>query len=163
MPLFFIIIIFFLVFPFLLSLVLLLFLFFLLLLPVVFFFFFSPLTFFIVLPLVPAIFFFNNNETDGDGVVGRAGLDDPSREAIPVSEETSRRLAVTNCDWDHMRARDLMVLCSSFCPGGASRLVSVTVHPSDFGMEMMEVEAAAGPHAALSVAAAAAAGKGEKG
>ena len=65
-----------------------------------------------------------------------------------MSEETSRRLAVTNCDWDHMRARDLMVLCGSFCPGSA-RLVSVEVYPSDFGLEMMKVEAAAGPHAAL--------------
>ncbi|CAN0157370.1 unnamed protein product, partial [Hapterophycus canaliculatus] len=71
-----------------------------------------------------------------------------SEEAVPVSEETSRRLAVTNCDWDHIRARDLMVLCGSFCPGSA-RLMSVEVFPSDFGLEMMEVEAAAGPHAAL--------------
>lgn len=55
---------------------------------------------------------------------------------------------MTNCDWDHMRARDLMVLCGSFCPSSA-RLLSVEVYPSDFGMEMMKVEAAAGPHAAL--------------
>ncbi|CAM9123180.1 unnamed protein product [Scytosiphon promiscuus] len=41
-----------------------------------------------------------------------------------------------------------MVLCGSFCPGSA-RLLSVEVFPSDFGLEMMEVEAAAGPHAAL--------------
>lgn len=79
---------------------------------------------------------------------GRQGLEDPSREAIPVSEETSRRLAVTNCDWDNMRARDLIVLCGSFCPASA-RLSSVTVYPSDFGLKMMRVEAAAGPHAAL--------------
>ena len=65
-----------------------------------------------------------------------------------MSEETSRRLAVTNCDWDHMRARDLMVLCGSFCPGNA-RLSSVTVYPSDFGLEMMKLETAAGPHAVL--------------
>lgn len=41
-----------------------------------------------------------------------------------------------------------MVLCGSFCPPSA-RLLSVTVFPSDFGQEMMKVEAAAGPHAAL--------------
>lgn len=41
-----------------------------------------------------------------------------------------------------------MVLCGSFCPGSA-RLLSVEVFPSDFGLEMMKVEAAAGPHAAL--------------
>lgn len=82
------------------------------------------------------------------GVGVRGGQDDPAGEHIPVSEETSRRLAVTNCDWDHMRARDLMVLCGSFCPGSA-RLLSVDVYPSDFGLEMMKVEATAGPHAAL--------------
>lgn len=74
---------------------------------------------------------------------GKEGTD------VPVlSEESSRRLAVTNCDWDHLRARDLMVLCGSFCPSSA-RLCSVRVYPSDFGVEMMKLEATAGPHAVL--------------
>ena len=41
-----------------------------------------------------------------------------------------------------------MVLCGSFCPSSA-RLCLVRVYPSDFGLEMMELEAAAGPHAVL--------------
>lgn len=65
-----------------------------------------------------------------------------------MSEETSRRLAVMNCDWGNVRARDVMVLCSSFCPSNA-RVSSVAVFSSDFGQQMMEVEAAAGPHATL--------------
>lgn len=87
---------------------------------------------------------------EDEGVTRAAGLADSAtnKEAVPVSENTSRRIALMNCDWDHMRAKDLMVLCGSFCPS-SGRLLSVTVFPSDFGLEMMKVEAAAGPHAVL--------------
>ncbi|CAN0362296.1 unnamed protein product [Discosporangium mesarthrocarpum] len=60
-----------------------------------------------------------------------------------------KRLAVTGCDWDHMRAMDLAVLCSSFCPGGVGGVRRTTVYPSDFGLEMMEREALVGPHGAV--------------
>lgn len=44
----------------------------------------------------------------------------------PHTDESSRRLAACNMDWDRIRACDIMVLCSSFLPPGGS-IVSVTV------------------------------------
>lgn len=49
-----------------------------------------------------------------------------------------------NCDWDHMRAVDLLVLMESFKPleGG---IKNVKVYPSDFGLQRMAEEEKCGP------------------
>lgn len=49
-----------------------------------------------------------------------------------------------NCDWDHMRAVDLLVLMESFKPleGG---IKNVKVYPSDFGLQRMAEEEKYGP------------------
>eukprot|EP00899_Mesostigma_viride_P010979 jgi/Mesvir1/19883/Mv13168-RA.1 len=62
---------------------------------------------------------------------------------IPRGQET-RRLALVEMDWSNVRAVDLYVLLSSFAPtpGG---LLSVTVYPSDFGLEKMKEEEVRGP------------------
>lgn len=50
----------------------------------------------------------------------------------PRTEESTRRLAACNMDWDRIRATDIMVLCSSFLPPGVS-ILSVAIYPSEFG------------------------------
>lgn len=50
----------------------------------------------------------------------------------PTTEESSRRLAACNMDWDRIRASDIMVLCNSFLPtGGAILSVKVSPRPTN--------------------------------
>lgn len=44
----------------------------------------------------------------------------------PTTEDSTRRLAACNMDWDRIRASDIMVLCNSFLPTGGA-ILSVTV------------------------------------
>ncbi|GAB4817011.1 hypothetical protein N2152v2_004057 [Parachlorella kessleri] len=89
---------------------------------------------------------------------------------VPLSEAT-RRLAVVDLDWAHIRAVDILAVLRSFLPKGG-RLERVTVYPSDYGLQRMAEEATAGPQGiwkakqaaaegseALKVPAAAAAGE----
>ncbi|CAL7943060.1 unnamed protein product [Xylocopa violacea] len=61
-----------------------------------------------------------------------------------TTDEITHRLAVCNMDWDRIRALDLMVLFNSFLPmGGFIR--SVTIYPSEFGLQRMKEEEIKGP------------------
>lgn len=62
----------------------------------------------------------------------------------PRTEESTRRLAICNMDWDRIRAVDIMVLLSSFLPPGGS-ILKVTIYPSEFGKERMAEEEVKGP------------------
>ncbi|GIL97701.1 hypothetical protein Vretimale_3279 [Volvox reticuliferus] len=64
-------------------------------------------------------------------------------EPIPPQEET-RRLALVDLDWDHVRAVDVLAVLRSFLPRGGL-LERVTVYPSDYGLQRMAEEEAAGP------------------
>ncbi len=68
-------------------------------------------------------------------------------ESIPEGD-AHRRIAVLNCDWEHMHSKDLLALVSSFCPKGET-LLSVTVYESDYGKHQMELESKHGPGRAL--------------
>lgn len=61
-----------------------------------------------------------------------------------TTEESTKRLAVCNMDWDRVRAVDLMVLFSSFLPPGGA-VLSVKIYPSEFGKERMKEEELNGP------------------
>ncbi|XP_013108507.2 ESF1 homolog isoform X2 [Stomoxys calcitrans] len=61
-----------------------------------------------------------------------------------TTDESTRRLAVCNMDWDRIRAVDLMVLFSSFLPRGGT-ILSVKIYPSQFGKERMKEEEMHGP------------------
>lgn len=60
------------------------------------------------------------------------------------SVDATRRLAVVDLDWGAVRAVDIMVVLRSFLPRGG-HIERVTVYPSDYGLERMAQEAAAGP------------------
>lgn len=60
------------------------------------------------------------------------------------SEEVSRRLAVCNMDWDRVRAADIFILLNSWkSPEGVIK--SVTIYPSEYGLQQMEIEKKLGP------------------
>ncbi|XP_037024608.1 ESF1 homolog [Bradysia coprophila] len=62
----------------------------------------------------------------------------------PTTEDSTRRLAACNMDWDRIRASDIMVLCNSFLPTGGA-ILSVTIYPSEFGKERIAEEEIKGP------------------
>ncbi|XP_051716800.1 ESF1 homolog [Ctenopharyngodon idella] len=62
----------------------------------------------------------------------------------PRSDDTSRRLAVCNMNWDRLKAKDLLALFNSFKPKGGV-VLSVTIYPSEFGKERMNAEQTQGP------------------
>lgn len=63
---------------------------------------------------------------------------------VEYGAESTRRLAVLNCDWEHLKATDIMMVLQSFCPPGRS-VTKVTIYPSDFGLERMADEERFGP------------------
>ena len=85
-------------------------------------------------------------------------------EDVPLVEDASCRLAIVDCDWDRVRAVDLLALLRSFapppqprCKGGAAApleaVQKVAVFVSDYGRERLREEDARGP-APLAAAAA---------
>ncbi|XP_071442045.1 ESF1 homolog [Hetaerina americana] len=59
-------------------------------------------------------------------------------------DQATCRLAVCNMDWDRIRAADLMVLFSSFTPV-EGYIKSITIYPSEFGLQRMKEEDVKGP------------------
>jgi hypothetical protein len=58
--------------------------------------------------------------------------------------EARRRVAIVNCDWDHVRAVDLYAILFHALPLGG-QLHDVCVYMSDFGKKMIEYEKMHGP------------------
>jgi hypothetical protein len=90
----------------------------------------------------------DDEEADGeDPVHGTAGVLDPSyneaEQEVEISFDSSPYLAVTNMDWENIRAVDLFSVLSSFAPPGAVK--KVQVYQSDFGIERMEKDKLYGP------------------
>eukprot|EP00624_Nannochloropsis_granulata_P004199 evm.model.NODE_31089_length_21432_cov_25.446669.3 len=62
---------------------------------------------------------------------------------IPMGEATSR-IAIMNCDWEHLKALDILGILVSFKPG-EGKVERVRVYVSDYGKEKMEEDARRGP------------------
>jgi hypothetical protein len=75
-----------------------------------------------------------------------AQFDDDADEDISLGDSTEK-IAIMNCNWDHVSASDIFVLLQSFLDANAPgrRVIRVTVHKSDFGAERMEKEEMYGP------------------
>lgn len=58
--------------------------------------------------------------------------------------EATARVAIVNCDWDHVRAVDLYAILFNALPLGG-QLKDVCVYMSDFGKRMIEHERTSGP------------------
>lgn len=58
--------------------------------------------------------------------------------------ETTCRFALTNMDWDRIRACDIMVLFNSFLPPGGS-VLSIRIYQSEYGEQRMAEEELKGP------------------
>ncbi|KAH9316440.1 hypothetical protein KI387_025067, partial [Taxus chinensis] len=71
-------------------------------------------------------------------------LESPEKEEVTTVDHETRRLAVVNMDWNHIKAVDLIVMMNSFLPKGG-RILSIGVYPSEFGLKQMEEEAVRGP------------------
>ena len=64
-------------------------------------------------------------------------------EDIPTGDET-RRFAVVNLDWDHVRAKHLFKVFEAFKPT-KGKVVSVKLYKSEFGKQRLEEEQLKGP------------------
>lgn len=58
--------------------------------------------------------------------------------------KVTKRLALCNYDWTHIKPSDLIVLFNSFKPA-TGFIEKVELYQSDFGKERMENESIAGP------------------
>eukprot|EP01035_Chromulina_nebulosa_P017274 gene17274-22808_t len=68
----------------------------------------------------------------------------PDEEDIVQDIASTKRLAIMNCDWENVKAVDLMAILQSFCPTG-KQVIRVTVYPSDLGLSQMQNEQLHGP------------------
>ncbi|CAM0947200.1 unnamed protein product [Alopecurus aequalis] len=71
-----------------------------------------------------------------------------SHDDTPMIDKETHRLAVVNMDWDHVKAVDLYMVMTSCVPKGG-RVLSVSVYPSEFGLECMNIETTQGPSALI--------------
>lgn len=84
----------------------------------------------------------DSDEEDGDEL---DEADAAPTEAEVETGEVTKRIAVVNLDWDHIKSEDLFTLFSSFTPKDGGSIERVSIYPSEFGKERMRVEEMEGP------------------
>ena len=75
-------------------------------------------------------------------VAAESDEDEPQYDTSDTIE--SNRIAIQNCDWDNISAKDIMAILLSFCPTGKT-VKSVSVFYSDFGLQRIQEEEEVGP------------------
>ncbi|CAK8578183.1 unnamed protein product [Lathyrus sativus] len=86
-------------------------------------------------------------DTDTDGDVDEKDYEEEApeiQEEIAEIEKETHRLAVVNMDWRYVKAVDLYVLFSSLAPSNGL-IKSVTIYPTEFGLQRMQEEEVKGP------------------
>jgi hypothetical protein len=83
----------------------------------------------------------SDNDDDYDDQIE---LEFAKQEEVPTLDCETRRLAVVNMDWNHIKAVDLLVCMNCFLPKGG-QILTVAVYPSEFGLKRMAEEAVRGP------------------
>ncbi|XVF16850.1 hypothetical protein REPUB_Repub10bG0067600 [Reevesia pubescens] len=86
----------------------------------------------------------STTEEENVDIVYEDGEPELQEENVPLIEKETRRLAVVNMDWRHVKAADLYVMLSSFLPKDG-QIMSVAVYPSEFGLQRMKEEEIHGP------------------
>jgi len=86
------------------------------------------------------------DDEEDDGVLARFHGDVEDEDAEQI--DPTRRIALVDMNWDHVRAVDVFVLLSSFLPK-KGRIESVSVRQTELGMKRLPQEAVLGPVAAF--------------
>jgi hypothetical protein len=94
-----------------------------------------------------------SSESESDEDVDESAFEDGAVDGqladgqVEIEEgEVTRRLAVVNMDWDHIKAQDLFALFASFIPGDSHGAVEkVAIYPSEYGKERIQREDFEGP------------------
>lgn len=85
----------------------------------------------------------SDEEEAGFSDLDNLDQEESEAENIPVGEETNR-IACVNLDWDNVKAKDLFKVFEGFIPA-RGQLKKVSIFPSEFGKERMQLEALNGP------------------
>ncbi|XP_026327429.1 ESF1 homolog [Hyposmocoma kahamanoa] len=83
----------------------------------------------------------SSNEEEDSDVEHKWGELDADADS---TEESAKRIAICNMDWDNIKATDIMVLLHSFLPAGGI-IHKVTIYPSEYGLKRMQEEEIRGP------------------
>ncbi|KAI5865151.1 hypothetical protein GGS23DRAFT_411728 [Durotheca rogersii] len=81
-----------------------------------------------------------DTEIDPSGNLRRG----PEVETEIETGEVTKRIAIVNLDWDHIKSVDLMALFSSFVPK-SGRIERISIYPSEFGKARIQREDLEGP------------------
>lgn len=93
--------------------------------------------------------FSDGEELSDEGVLASyAERRETGHESSVPEQDATKRLALVNCEWQQIRAVDILTILRSFCPS-SGEVNRVTVYPSDFGLERMKEENVIGPMGAV--------------
>lgn len=86
-----------------------------------------------------------SEEEEEEEVMGASMQRFAEQQADVEEGDVTKRIAVVNMDWDHIKSHDLFALFSSFLTRDDGTLDMVSVYPSEFGKERMQREEVEGP------------------
>lgn len=88
-----------------------------------------------------------SSDEDDDDVMDQTAevhFDSDAITKLELSDDSSARLACVGCDWDKIRAVDLLAILNSFVPP-VGAILRVSIYPTQFGRERLLMEEENGP------------------